>query len=531
MPQTKIIDRQLYEKRNVDNIFTRNVIGGLLKVLNNVLSYEQVWDDTKGEVEEITIPFYFDIGNPLGERFLQDNYITFGDQCGFKKINGNFDMIPRGTISLESSQIQSDAITNRMVMGEYQKEDPEDGKVKTYVSYMYSMPITMNLSATIYTSSFNETLKIEQACREFFYKNKTYYITYKGMKLGCRVGFPESFLGEKMSGYTMGTDADKYFQKITFDLVVECYHPVFDPTTEMLKSNVIRSFSVGTTLATSTNQIKEMNKYHGQLATTLTEYFSNEPYTYTGDFRLIKRGNEALPKDSQDKIYIIDKFGNHPLFPSGATMNIRWNWRKSQGDLDRLFIKWQDMDDSEIIDKDFNVVDNNGEIIETIENHQSYDWQIPSDFTDFKGTDIAILNSDTVSVYKSPILKAIPDPSTGCITQDTIFCLDPGYFVCNAKDDEWDRKERYRDYIDYYTHVDAELSYEDRNGNIQSISITIPIKNSKVETRPDDGNLINFNKDFSIEYNNDYTPRHISIIIQDPNNRGLYCRINNITII
>lgn len=531
MPQTKLIDRQLYEKRNVDDIFTRNVIGGLLKVLNNTLSYNQIWDDTKGQVEEVTIPFYYDIGNPLGERFLQDNYLTFGDQCGFKKINGNFDMIPRGTISIESSQIQADAITNRMVMGEYQKEDPSDGKIKTYVAYMYSIPITMNVSVMIYTSSFNETLKIEQACREYFYKNKTYYITYKGMKLGCRVGFPESFLGEKMSGYTMGTDADKYFQKISFELVIECYHPVFDPTTEMLKSNVIRSFSTGTTLATSADDIKKKNKYYGNLYNTLVNETNDAPYTYSGDFRLINKGNEALPKDSKDTIYVIDKFGNYPLFPSGATMNIRWNWRKSDGDLDKVFIKWQDMDKSDIIDHDFNVVDNNAELIETIQNHQEYQWNIPEDFTDFKGTDIAILNTDIVTVYKNPILKAVPDPSTGCITQDTIFCLDPGYFMCSAKDDEWDRKDRHRDHIDYYTHVDAELSYEDRDGNIQSISLNIPIKNSKVETREDDANLINFAKDFSIEYDNDYTPRHISIIIQDPNRRGLYCRINNITII
>lgn len=531
MPKTNIIDRQLYEKRNVDDIFTRNVIGGLLKVLNNVLSYEQVWDSLKDQVEYITVPFYYDMGNPLGERFLQDNYLAFGDQCGFKKINGNFDMIPRGMISLESSQIQADTITNRMVMGEYQKEDPADGKIKTYVAYMYSLPITMNIKATIYTASFNETLKIEQACREFFYKNKTFYITYKGMKLGCRVGFPENFLGEKMSGYTMGSDGDKYFQKMEMDLVVECYQPVFDPTTEMLKSNVILSFSVDTELASSTKEIKEKNNYSGQITSQMLNLFSDEPYYYSGDFKLNKRGTESIDKSTNDAIYIIDKFGNFPLYPSGATMNIRWNWRKSKGDLRKVIIKIQDMDNPENVDEDFKVALNKGEILASIDNHQEYLWEIPNDLTDFKGTDICLFNSDIVTVYKNPIIKAIPDPSTGTITQDTFFCLDPGYFMCSAKDDEWDKKEKNNKVIDYYTHIDGELSYEDKNGNIQSVTIRFPIKNGKIETKDDDHNKINFSDEFSIEYNNEFHPKKMSIIIQDPNNRALFARINNITIV
>ena len=73
MPKTVLNDRNLYEKRNKDDIFIRDVIGGLLKLLNNRLVYTQVWEDSSEGMEDITVPFYYDLGNSSGERFLQDN--------------------------------------------------------------------------------------------------------------------------------------------------------------------------------------------------------------------------------------------------------------------------------------------------------------------------------------------------------------------------------------------------------------------------------------------------------------------------
>jgi hypothetical protein len=43
----------------------------------------------------------------------------------------------------------------------------------------------------------NTMWKIEQAFREYFYKNKTYHINYKGTVVPVRVGFPESISSEK----------------------------------------------------------------------------------------------------------------------------------------------------------------------------------------------------------------------------------------------------------------------------------------------------------------------------------------------
>lgn len=53
-------DKQLYESRNTDNVFIRNIVGGLLNVLNNRLKYTQVWSDT--ETETVNVPFFYNLG-------------------------------------------------------------------------------------------------------------------------------------------------------------------------------------------------------------------------------------------------------------------------------------------------------------------------------------------------------------------------------------------------------------------------------------------------------------------------------------
>lgn len=100
MPQTKLTPKQLFEERNTSNVFNREVIIGMLKILNRKLVYTQIWDDTKEGVQNVTVPFFYDFGgsNINSERFIQDNYTFFTDtectEIGLKRIDGNFDFYP-----------------------------------------------------------------------------------------------------------------------------------------------------------------------------------------------------------------------------------------------------------------------------------------------------------------------------------------------------------------------------------------------------------------------------------------------------
>ena len=198
MSKTQLTPKQLFERRNTTDVFNRLVIMGLLRILNRKLVYQQVWNDSEDGIQNYTVPFFYDFGgsNSSSERFIQDNYTFFtSDECtsiGLKKIDGNFDVYPQGRVSLSSVSIDSGNITNRFSMGKYTKFI--DGRLQTFTSYLYSMPLQFQFNLEIKCENMNTAFKIDEACREFFYKNKTYHFNYKGTVCPVRVGFPESSL-------------------------------------------------------------------------------------------------------------------------------------------------------------------------------------------------------------------------------------------------------------------------------------------------------------------------------------------------
>ena len=219
------------ERYNHDNILARSVIGGVLSVLNKSIKYDQVWDNNI--LEEVQLPWMYDLGSS-DERLMQDNYTFFGSSCFAKKIDGNFDMFPRGSIRLETSTIDSDNICNRFVQGLVTRF--ENGKINTYHSYLYAIPITMTFNCEVWCDNFTNMLKIEQAIREYLYRNRTFYVLYSGMKIGCCMGMPNDYNQQKNTEYSLLSETGDQKIKLTFTITVETYQPVFDKTMETLNS-------------------------------------------------------------------------------------------------------------------------------------------------------------------------------------------------------------------------------------------------------------------------------------------------------
>lgn len=223
----------LFNTYNNENIISRAVIAGMLDVLNNSLKYEQVWGNE--DIEEISIPWFY---NQSGdERFMQDFYTHYAD-CNFPKpADGNFDKIPRGVITYTGADIDSNRITNRFVQGRYVKQI--EGKLQSFVSFLYSIPLTIRFDCEMWIDTQVTALKVEQAIREAFYKTKTFYVYYKGMRLGCTSGFSEDIGVDKLIEYSF-EEGDNSRIKINFTIEVETYQPVFDPTTEMDANNYMK---------------------------------------------------------------------------------------------------------------------------------------------------------------------------------------------------------------------------------------------------------------------------------------------------
>lgn len=380
MAQTVLTPKQLFERRNTDDVFDRQVLVGLLRILNRKIFYTQIWDNTEEGVQNVCVPFFYDFGgsNINSERFIQDNYTYFSStectEIGLKKIDGNFDFYPQGRLSMASVGIDSGNITNRFVMGKYTKR--EQGKLKSYVSYLYSMPLTYSFNIEIRCENMNTAMKINQAYREFFYKNMTFHINYKGTVVPVRVGFPENAFQPTPGGtYQPGQAPGENWIKISFSIQCETYQPIFDPYNERPADSSIYNMGYGIWV----NRDHSPEKIEG-------------PLKWVTDF--------------EDMVLVCGQ-------------DILLEWRYSYFDRDLLQV-------------DLLFEEENGKqyLLDSVDNHNFYHWRVPSDFiTNPSKIDIIIPNTDDVEVFTVPEIYIYPDPTTKMVDDSTVFVLNKGYFI------------------------------------------------------------------------------------------------------
>jgi hypothetical protein len=364
----------LHNRYNNEDILIRAIIAGLLDILNNKIVYQQIW--ANDAIENITIPWYYNMSGD--ERFMQDFYTHYGDCIAPKPADGNFDMIPRGVVTYTGSPIDSTRTTSRYVQGNYLKE--VNGQLQTFRSFLYSIPLNVNFDCEMWLDTQVTALKVEQLIRETFYKTITFYVYFKGMRCGCTVGFPEEITLEKNIQYAF--EADNKI-KIRFTLQVEAYQPVFDPTTEVNANEYMTG--VGYRL---------IDKIHSK----------ND-----GIIKIVS------PDDGTDLSPLV--------IPKGYPLWIEWSYTQENAIINRINAYWLYHNDNE-----------RHLIEQLVPNHEYYIWNIPETFTNYKHPSIIWATDTSVSIYRDPIIRIIPDTSTGEITVNSFNIVDKGYFLSPQPD-------------------------------------------------------------------------------------------------
>jgi len=224
-------------KHNSDDVFSRAIVVGLINLLNNKIQYENYLSETDKK-DIIEVPWFF---NQSGdERFMQD-FFQHWDNCIHPKLaTGNYDIIPRGVVTLIDETIDTGSMTNRFVRGSRVKE--VNGQLQTFSAFLNSIPLNISFDCVIETDTYLDSLKIRQTIIETFYAVQVYHVTYKGVKIPCQVGFPEQVGIDKTFEYSYGDDTKT---RLTFDLSLQTFQPVFDKTTERHNANRMNSISVG----------------------------------------------------------------------------------------------------------------------------------------------------------------------------------------------------------------------------------------------------------------------------------------------
>ena len=362
----KIDDTELYNRYNTDDVFNRVVIVGLLNLMNNKICYDQIFENTV--IENVHVPCMYDFGSS-DERFAQDNYTFFGASCfGEKKIDGKFDMLPRCAIRYTGSQIDSGNITNKGVRGYYMKN--ENGKLSSYTALLYSIPLTFNFECEMWVDNLDTAFKIEQSIRETFYKNRTYNVLFRGMKVGCCVGFPEQQTLAKTVNYAFDTERQI---KLNFNLVVETYQPVF---TEPMPSGTVINY-IGVDL------------------------------TYN-----------AMAKDTDKRLYIkLDEIEKGTIIPTGLPLMITWKCKSNVSEILTLSLSYID----ETTGKEH-------QIATPLYNEGYYIWNVPQRISGYAQPDITYIPDEAQHLEERHIVRIVPDDN-GNITEKSFNVVNPGRIV------------------------------------------------------------------------------------------------------
>ena len=469
------MSNSVLEMHNTDDILIRNVIGGVLSIMNNNINYDQVWD--KDIVENVTLPWFFDMGNSSSERFMQDNFTYFGEKC-FKKIDGTFDMLPRGVLSYQGTTIDSANITNRFVEGKYTKFN--NGKLTSYKVFLYSIPLTLKLKATIYVDTFGNLLKIEQGLREELYRNKTFYVMFRGMKIGCCMGMPDDYNAEKTIEYSFATESGEQRLKIDFDIVVETYQPVFDKTTEVPSDCVMNGIGFDVTLLPSETEKND------------TDNNTNNDVIVNVKVPNLKYKNISL---NCDKVMV-----------GGITSIIKWDYKSESSDGCGVILDYR-----KYIEDGKEIIGDYKQMTGVIDNQSDYYWDVPKELSSNSVKYNIIFNEEeNVQVIKEPIIKVLP--INGKLTNDSFIIIDPGYFLVSNANEEGE------------SFINISLSYK-KNNRVSKLKRfgKINLKWNKI----DEDNPIELVKEVDFE---DIKDRY-KIRITDATNPSVYSVVDDIIIL
>lgn len=227
----------LLHKHQMDDVFFLDITIAILYLLNDKLFITNVISDT--ERVHHKIPFFYNAGGD--ERFLQDVFLSqaMNDMIDTKIVEGNIDVIPRGSITLSSIAIQESNLTNRFVYGEFLQEI--DGIQEKMTAPTNVIPLELSYECEIKLDTKLNAFKCAAKMIKTFYRAHAFKFLSEGYTLEANVSFPSDVQNENTYEFSFGDVIDN---NIKFQLAVETYMPVIDETQIRKSVNVIESFEI-----------------------------------------------------------------------------------------------------------------------------------------------------------------------------------------------------------------------------------------------------------------------------------------------
>jgi hypothetical protein len=200
---------------NKDNVVLRYIIVATLAELRDkVYFYNQTDEDT---LSKVNVPFIYSITGD--ERFLQDNFVY--DAIDDGKAIGDYEVVPRGMLQLDSLSIDSGSLTNKFIDAQFVKE--VNGQLKTITASTMFLPLDLTFSVTMICTNNLEMLKVTEAIISKLYKATLFQVDLGMFRVQASMQIPEDFSQEKPFEFSI--DDKKEFH-VTFNIEVKSFMPV-----------------------------------------------------------------------------------------------------------------------------------------------------------------------------------------------------------------------------------------------------------------------------------------------------------------
>lgn len=202
---------------NRDNVILRYIIVSLLAELRNKVYYfNRIDEDT---LSKINVPFYYSVTGD--ERFLVDNFLYDAIEDG--KAIGDYEVVPRGMVQLNSMAIDTGSMTNKFVRSEFVRE--YQGQLKTYMLETMFVPFDLTFGITVVCSDNIEMLKVTESIISKLYKATLFQVDLGMFRVESSMQVPEDYSQDRAFEFTF---TDKKEFNVTFDIQVKTFMPVFE---------------------------------------------------------------------------------------------------------------------------------------------------------------------------------------------------------------------------------------------------------------------------------------------------------------
>lgn len=287
-------------KYNKDDSVIRHIIIGLLADLNSKLSISRQLTNDKRIV--VDVPFYYAVSGD--DNFMRDNFLFStlnGENCDIDqgKADGNYDRVPRGIVNLTSFAVDPAKLVNKRNLGQYNRLNPEDGMLESYVAEFEMIPVVIGVDVEIIVSSQLDLFKVTEAIIKKMYKANSYHVdaghledgTYR---ISSEYAMPDDYTMERPIEY--GFEDKTLNNKVTFGLEINSFMPSFD-----FEEDAYQTIEL---VKTTSGLIGSLEDPNGFITPNIEEY-SGEIIYYSEDyFKLWKFNNEewVLTYSGQDAI-------------------------------------------------------------------------------------------------------------------------------------------------------------------------------------------------------------------------------------